>query len=88
MVRPLGPLFLAITLMAAYRFFTDDDKAIEADARSRACVQRGPKCQAVMTRFAKTPFFQDRQFRVGGATVDVRCAREGYLFGDLVCAIK
>jgi hypothetical protein len=87
-LRVLGFILLALTLVSAYGFFTSDDQAIEADARAKACANRGPKCNAALTRFAKTPFFQDRQFRVGAATVEVRCTRASYLFGDHVCAIK
>jgi hypothetical protein len=86
--RAFGVVFLVVTLVAAYTFFTSDDAAIEANARSTACAGRGPKCHAALERFLKTPFFQDRQFRVGGATVSVRCTRAGYLFGELRCAVK
>jgi hypothetical protein len=86
--RSIAFVFLAVTLVAAYGFFTSDDRAIEADARSTACAGRGPKCHASLARFFKTPFFQDRQFRVGGATVDVRCTRSSYLIGDHRCAIR
>ena len=75
-------------LVAAYGFFTSDDRAIEASARSTACGARGPRCHAALTRFEKTPFYQDRQFRVGDATVDVRCTRTGYLIGEHHCAIR
>jgi hypothetical protein len=87
-VRGFGIVFLAVMLVAAYGFFTSDDQAIEATSRSTACAGRGPRCHAALARFVKTPFYQDRQFRVGGATVDIRCTRTGYLIGDQRCAIR
>ena len=79
---------MAATALAAYSFFASDDQAVEAAARSTACAGRGPKCSAALARLVKTPFFQDRQFRLHGATVDVRCTRTAYLVGDYHCAIK
>jgi hypothetical protein len=78
----------AIALVAAYGFFTSDDRAIEAAARETACAGRGPKCHASLARLVKTPFYQDRQFRLGGATVEVRCTRTWYLVGEHRCAIR
>jgi hypothetical protein len=86
--RIFGVVFLAVAVVAAIGFYTSDDQAIEANARSIACAGRGPKCHAALARFAKTPFFQDRQFRVGGETVEVRCTRTAYLIGDYSCAIR
>jgi hypothetical protein len=86
--RVFGVLFLAVMLVAAYGFFTSDDAAVEANARSIACAGRGPKCHAALERYLKTPFFQDRRFRVGGATVDVRCTRTRYLIGEHRCAVS
>jgi hypothetical protein len=87
-LRAFGFVFLAVTLVAAYGFFTSDDRAIEADARSTACAGRGPKCHAALARFLKTPLYQDRQFRVAGGTVEVRCTRTGYLVGEHRCALR
>jgi hypothetical protein len=79
---------VAVVAVLVYGFFTADDQAIEAEARKAACSDRGPRCHAALARFLKTPFFQDRQFRVDGASVDVRCTRTGYLFGDYRCATR
>lgn len=87
-VRNLAFVAAAVTLLAAISFFSADDQALEAASRSAACAGRGPKCHAALARLVKTPFFQDRQFRVGGAIVDVRCTRTAYLIGDQHCAIK
>src|SRR5262245_16687782 len=73
--RFFSVVFLALVLLAAYSFFTSDDRAIEADARTVACAGRGPKCHAALARLLKTPIWQDLRFRVGRDTVDVRCTR-------------
>jgi hypothetical protein len=86
--RCVAFVFMGVMLVAAYSFFSSDDRAIEAAARSVACAGRGPKCHAALARFVKTPIYQDRQFRVGSATVDVRCTRTGYLVGDHHCALE
>jgi hypothetical protein len=86
--RGFGVIFMGVMLVAAYGFFTSDDQAIEAAARSAACAARGPRCHAALARFVKTPFYQDRRFRVGDTTVNVRCTRAGYLIGEHRCAIR
>jgi hypothetical protein len=86
--RILGWVLAAIVVAAAYSFFFADDQAIEVAARSKACAGGGPKCHAALARLVKTPFFQDRQFRVGTATVEVRCTRTAILLGDYQCAIR
>jgi len=87
-MRSLALAVAAATVVAAYSFFSADDQAIEAVARSKACAGGGPKCHAALARVVKTPFFQDRQFRVGNATVEVRCTRTAILLGDYQCAIR
>jgi hypothetical protein len=87
-IRSLGWVLVAIVVAAAYSFFFADDHAIEGAARSRACAEGGPKCHAALARYVKTPFFQDREFRVGTATIEVRCTRTAILFGDYQCAIR
>jgi hypothetical protein len=87
-LRSLALVVAATTVVAAYSFFSADDHAIEAVARSKACAGGGPKCHAALVRFVKTPFFQDRQFRVGNATVEVRCMRTAILLGDYECTIR
>jgi hypothetical protein len=86
-LRSLAFVLAAVTVAAAYSFFSADDHAIEAAARSKACAGGGPRCHAALARVVKTPFFQDRQFRVGPATVEVRCTRSAILVGDYQCAI-
>jgi hypothetical protein len=83
----LGYLFLALVLVAAFNFFADN-RPTEAKARTVACSGRGPKCTASMTRLFRTPLWQDIQFRVAGQTVEVRCARTAYLFGEQACAVR
>jgi hypothetical protein len=61
------------------------DPAVEALARARACAGRGPRCTAARTRIMRTPFFQEHQFRVNKATVDVRCVRSWILVGRYQC---
>ena len=87
-LRSLAFILALVTAASAYSFFTADDHAIEALARSKACAGGGPKCHAALARVVKTPFFQDRQFRVGNATVEVRCTRTAILLGDYQCAIR
>jgi hypothetical protein len=87
-VRSLAFVLAAVAVAAAYSFFSADDHAIEATARSKACTAGGARCHAALARVVKTPFFQDRQFRVGTATVEVRCTRKAVLVGDYQCAIR
>ena len=80
---------MAVVIVAAYEFFTSDDQALDKESRAMACAGRGARCHAALARFMKTPFFQERQFRVdGGATVDVRCTRTFYLVGEHHCAVR
>jgi hypothetical protein len=84
----LALVMAAILVATAYSFFFADDQAIEVAARSKACGGGGPNCHAALARLVKTPFFQDREFRVGTATVEVRCTRTAILIGDYQCTIR
>jgi hypothetical protein len=84
--RVLGFVLLAAALVSAYNFFALADQ-IEPRAQEAACAGRGPKCTAAMTRMFRTPLWQDVRFRVARETVEVRCARSAYLFGEYACAV-
>lgn len=86
-VRVFGLVFMAATFVAAYNFFALGARA-EPEARQAACAGRGSRCSPALTRLLRTPLWQDLSFRLAGKTVNVRCARSAYLFGEYRCVVR
>jgi hypothetical protein len=84
-VRLLSLVFLAAVIVSAFGFFSDN-RPVEAKAQALACEGRGPTCSARLTRLARTPLWQDLQFRVSKETVEIRCVRRAYILGEYTCA--
>jgi hypothetical protein len=82
--RIVGLAVLALTTAGIFNVL-GDNQAVETRARAEACAGRGRQCVATMARLLRTPFFQDLQFRVPGAVVEVRCQRSLYLVGSYAC---
>jgi hypothetical protein len=85
----IGLVFAAVVtvvVVLAVLGVVRDDPRVETMARAQACAGRA-NCRAAKTRIMRTAFFQDHQFRVGAATVDVRCTRSLYLVGEYSCRV-
>jgi hypothetical protein len=63
-----------------------DNTELRTRAQAQACSGRKPPCQAALSRMARSPFFQEFDFRVRGETVRLRCQRSLWLLGPYACA--
>lgn len=86
------PRILALVMVAAViagmTNLYADAGPIERMARRAACDKHdSTPCRERLGRIARTPFFHDYEFKDGGRTVNVRCARSYYLVGDRSCNV-
>jgi hypothetical protein len=86
------PRILALVVIAAViagmTNLYADAGPIERMARRVVCdMHDSIACRERLGRVARTPFFHDYQFKDGGRTVNVRCARTYYLVGERTCGL-
>jgi len=86
------PRILALVIIAAViagmTNLYADAGPIERMARRAACDKHDASpCRERLGRIARTPFFHDYEFKDGGRTINVRCARSYYLVGERSCRL-
>ena len=83
--RVIALLATAAGLAGAYNVYSDNS-ALRSRAEAQACDGAKAPCRAALTRLARSPFFQEFDFRVARETVRIRCTRSVLLVGPYHCA--
>jgi hypothetical protein len=72
---------IVVSVSALVNVYSDNADVLEK-AKAVACPDKS--CSPV--RLERSPFAQTYDFRVGGTSVSVRCARGAVFFGDYACS--
>ena len=82
--RLIALLATAAGLAGAYNVYSDNS-ALRTRAELQACAAAKPPCRAAIARMARSPFFQEFDFRLAKETVRIRCTRSLLLVGPYDC---